>query len=411
MSGRRVAITGLGVVSPLGTGLAATWEGLLDGRSAAGPLTRFDADGFGVRIAAQADDFDPRDFLDARDVRRSDRFCQMGVAAAAMAVEDAGWDGLPCAPERTGVVVGSGIGGLQTLEDGRDVLRDRGPRKLSPYVVPLLMINSAAGAIAMRFGATGPNWAPVSACASGAHSVGEGLRLIRNGSADAVLAGGSEAAITPLAVAAFASMGALSKRNDDPARASRPFDAGRDGFVLGEGAAVLVLEEWEAAQRRGARVYAELAGYGASADAFHMTQPDPDGEGALRAMRDALADAGAAASSVGYVNAHGTSTPYNDRIESTAIIRLFGERPPAVSSTKSCTGHLLGAAGAVEAAVTAMALHAGVLPPTINYETPDPQCALDCIPNTARAVSVDTAISNSFGFGGHNASLVLRRAG
>jgi 3-oxoacyl-[acyl-carrier-protein] synthase II len=410
MTRRRVAITGLGVVTPLGVGIAATWEGLVCGRSGAGHLKRFDSEGFGVHIAAEADDFEPTDFMDPRDVRRSDRFCQMAVAAAALAVNNAQWSELPFDRDRIGVVVGSGIGGLSTLEAQHDVLRDRGPSKVSPFCVPLLMINGAAGAIAMRLGVSGPNFSPVSACASGAHAIGEGARLISAGDADAVLAGGAESAITPLALAAFATMGALSRRNDDPARASRPFDADRDGFVMGEGAGVLVLEDWQAAQSRGADILGELAGYGASSDAFHLTQPDPDGAGATKAMRLALRDAGVDPGDIGYINAHGTSTPFNDRVETQAIRRVFDGNVPPVSSTKSATGHLLGAAGAVEAAATVMALKTGTLPPTINYDTPDPDCDLDYVPNSARQSDARVGLSNSFGFGGHNACLVFRSA-
>lgn len=405
---RRVVVTGLGVVGPLGTGMEATWQALLEGRSGAGPITRFDTEGFGVRIAAEASDFDPGAFMDAREIRRSDRFCQLAVAAAQLAVDDAGWNGsVPFDRDRVGVVVGSGVGGLETMEQQHDVLRDRGPSKVSPFVIPLLMINGAPGAIAMRLGLTGPNYAPVSACATGAHSLGEAARMVRDGSADAVLAGGAESAITPLSIAAFSAMGALSRRNDEPAAASRPFDSDRDGFVMAEGAGVLVLESYEAAERRGANILAELAGYGASCDAFHLTQPDPNGTGAVAAMKMALEDAKLNPGDVGYVNAHGTSTPFNDRVETSAIKAVFAEAPP-VSSTKSSTGHLLAAAGAVEAAFSVMALRTQTLPPTINYSTPDADCDLDYVPNTPRSSRVDAVISNSFGFGGHNACLAFR---
>lgn len=409
MSEHRVVVTGIGVVTPIGIGIDEAWAAAREGRSGAGPVTRFDTEDFGVRIACEVDGFDPLDYMEARDARRSDRFCRYAVAAAALAVEGAGWDGLPYPSDRTGVLVGSGIGGLETLETQHGVLRDRGPAKMSPFVVPLLMINGAPGSIAMRFGIRGPNWSPVSACATGGHALGEALKLIRSGACDAVLAGGAEASITPLAMGAFTAMGALSRRNDDPARASRPFDADRDGFVMGEGAGVLVLESLEGAERRGASVICELAGYGATGDAFHLTQPDPEGDGAVGAMRAALADADLGPADVGYVNAHGTSTPFNDRVESAALHKVFGPTPPPASSTKSVTGHLLGAAGAVEAAFSAMALRDGVLPPTANHDTADPECPIDPIPNTAREAAVDVALSNSFGFGGHNASLVLRR--
>lgn len=409
MTKRRIAITGLGVISPVGVGMPATWAALLEGRSGAGELTRFDPEGFSVRISAEASDFDPLAFIDARGARRSDRFCQMSVAAALLAVEDAGWDGLPYSADRIGVVVGSGIGGLETLEAQHSVLRDRGPAKISPFVVPLLMINGAPGAIAMRLGMTGTNYSPVSACATGAHALGEAARIIRTGDADAILAGGAEAAVTPLAMAAFAAMGALSRRNDDPQSASRPFDADRDGFVMGEGAGVVVLEDYEKAAGRGANILAELTGYGASSDAFHLTQPDPEGAGATAAMQLAIGDAGLQPSDISYINAHGTSTPFNDRVETGAIKKVFGS-PPPVSSTKSSTGHLLGAAGAVEAAVCVMALRDQKLPPTINYTTVDPDCDLDYVPNESRAAKVEATLSNSFGFGGHNACLVLQKA-
>lgn len=408
-SRRRVVVTGMGAVSPLAVGAERTWKALIDGASGAGPVTRFDTTDFNVRIAAEANDFDATDFMDRRDVRRSDRFCQFGVASAVMAAEHAGWSDLPYPPERVGVIVGSGIGGLETLESSHTTLLNRGPAKMSPFFIPLLMINAAAGAIAMRLGARGPNHAAVSACATGNHSIGEAARTISGGEADAMLAGGSEAAVTPLALGAFASMGALSRRNDDPEHASRPFDADRDGFLMAEGAAVLVLEELEAAERRGATILAEVTGYGASGDAYHLTQPDPDGVGAVDAMRRAIDDAGVTPGDVGYINAHGTSTPYNDKVEAAAVHKVFDGSPPPVSSTKSATGHLLGAAGALEAVFSVLALRSGVLPPTINFETEDPECALDVVPNVARQAQVDHVLSNSFGFGGHNACLVFRR--
>jgi 3-oxoacyl-[acyl-carrier-protein] synthase II len=308
-----------------------------------------------------------------------------------------------------GVVIGAGIGGIETLEAQHRVLLERGPAKMSPFTVPLLMLNAASGAIAMRFGAHGVNYATASACATGAHAIGEAVRVIRSGEADAMIAGGSEAAICPLGLGGFACMGALSRRNDDPERASRPFDADRDGFVVAEGAAVLLLEDLEAAERRGATPLAEITGYGASGDAYHLTQPDPEGQGAVAAMQRAIADAGIEPAAIGYVNAHGTSTPYNDKVETAAIQKVFGDAVPLVSSTKGATGHMLGAAGAVEAFLSIMALNTGSLPPTINYETPDPECAIDVVPNTARREQVDRALSNSFGFGGHNACLVFER--
>jgi 3-oxoacyl-[acyl-carrier-protein] synthase II len=349
--------------------------------------------------------------MEQRDARRSDRFTQFAVASAVQAIERAAWGSEPPYDRsRIGVSIGSGIGGIETLEAQHKVLLERGPSKMSPFTVPLLMINGAAGSVAMRFGLNGPNFAAVSACATGAHSIGEAANMIRNGTADAMVAGGSEAPITPLAFGAFACMGALSRRNDEPQRASRPFDADRDGFVIAEGAAVVVLEEWDGAVARGAEILAELVGYAATCDAFHLTQPDPEGAGAVSAMTLALSDAGIQTADIGYINAHGTSTPFNDKIESKAIRTVFGANAPPVSSTKSATGHLTGAAGAIEAVFSILALTTETLPPTINHETPDPECDLDCIPNNARNEKVETVLSNSFGFGGHNACLVFRRA-
>jgi 3-oxoacyl-[acyl-carrier-protein] synthase II len=410
MTNKRVAVTGMGCVSPLGVGADATWKAIVSGESGAGQVTRFDASSYSTKIACEVKDFDPTEFMEQREARRSDRFTQYAVAAAVEAAEKAGWSGnLPFERERVGVIIGSGIGGIETLEAQHSVLLERGPSKMSPFTVPLLMINGAAGSVAMRFGLNGPNWAGVSACATGAHSIGEAARMIRDGLADAMIAGGSEAPITPLAFGAFACMGALSRRNDDPQRASRPFDADRDGFVIAEGGAVLVLEEWDAAVARGADILAELVGYSATCDAFHLTQPDPEGAGATRAMRLALEDAGVTTKDVGYINAHGTSTPFNDKIESLAIRNVFGADAPPVSSTKSATGHLTGAAGAIEAAFSVLALTTSTLPPTINHETPDPECDLDYIPNSARNEKVDYVLSNSFGFGGHNACLLFKR--
>ena len=408
---RRVAVTGIGSVSPLGVGSDATWKALVSGESGAGPVSRFDVSEFGTKIACEVPDFDPTDFMEQRDARRSDRFTQFAVASAVEAVESAGWGSdVPFDRERVGVVVGSGIGGIETLESQHKILLERGPSKMSPFTVPLLMVNGAAGSIAMRFGLNGPNYSSVSACASGAHSIGEAANMIRFGLADAMVAGGSEAPITPLAFGAFACMGALSRRNDEPEAASRPFDVDRDGFVIAEGAGVLVLEEWDAAVERGATILAELRGYGATSDAFHLTQPDPEGVGAVAAMMKAIADAGVEPSEIGYINAHGTSTPFNDKIESKAIRGVFKEQAPAVSSTKSATGHLTGAAGAIEAVFSVQALTTSTLPPTINYTTPDPECDLDYVPNSARSEQVDNVLSNSFGFGGHNACLIFGRA-
>ena len=410
-SRRRVAVTGIGTVSPLGTGIDATWKSLVSGDSGAGPVTRFDVSNFGTKIACEVKDFEPTDFMEQRDARRSDRFTQFAVASAVQAIESAGWGSEPpCDRARVGVSIGSGIGGIETLESQHKVLLERGPSKMSPFTVPLLMINGAAGSVAMRYGLNGPNFAAVSACATGAHSIGEAANMIRTGIADAMVAGGSEAPITPLAFGAFACMGALSRRNDEPQRASRPFDADRDGFVIAEGAAIVVLEEWEAAVTRGAEILAEVVGYAATCDAFHLTQPDPEGAGATAAMRLAIEDAGIATTDVGYINAHGTSTPFNDKIESKAIRNVFGGEAPPVSSTKSATGHLTGAAGAIEAVFSILALTTETLPPTINQETSDPECDLDYVPNKARNERVEHVLSNSFGFGGHNACLVFRRA-
>lgn len=404
-----VVITGLGVVTPIGTGTGPFWDSLVAGRSGAGPITRFDTSAYPVHIGAEISDFDPMRWIEAREVVRTDRFCQIGMAAARLAWDEAELEG-NVDLERTGVVVGSGIGGLATIEEQHDALRRGGPRRVSPFMVPRLMPNGAAAAIAMRFGAKGVNLAIATACATGAHAIGEAVEIVRRGGADVMLAGGAEAAITPLSVAAFARMGALSLRNDDPAGASRPFDKDRDGFVFGEGAGVVVLEREDHAKARGVRPIARITGYGATSDAFHVTQPDPDGAGAAMAMDLAMRDAGVSPGDVDYVNAHGTSTPYNDRIETHAIKRAMGNEAKRVpiTSTKSQTGHLLGAAGAVEVAATALIMKHGLIPPTINLETPDPDCDLDYVAEGIREEKVQTAISNSFGFGGQNACLVIQ---
>lgn len=406
----RVFITGVGLVTPIGTGVDHFWSALSAGESGAGAIESFDASEFPVRIAAEIGDFDPSAYMERREAARTDRFAQMALAAALLAVEDAASPRFD--PARTGVVVGTGIGGLATIEEQHAALLKGGPRRVSPFMVPRLMPNGAAALIAMRLELHGPNLSVASACATGAHAVGEALEMIRSGRADVVLAGGSEAALTPLSLASFARMGALSQRNDDPQRASRPFDRDRDGFVFGEGAGVLVLESEEHAQSRGANAVAEVAGYAATADAFHVTQPDPEGAGAAAAMRGAMADAGAGPEDVDYINAHGTSTPYNDRIETLAIKNALGNEAKriAVTSTKSQTGHLLGAAGAVEAAATALMLVNRSIPRTINLENPDPDCDLDYVSEGPRVEQMEVALSNSFGFGGQNACLVLRRA-
>ncbi|MDQ3531105.1 MAG: beta-ketoacyl-ACP synthase II [Actinomycetota bacterium] len=406
-----VVVTGLGVVTPIGTGTESFWEGLMARRSGVRVIQSFDTEGLVVRIGAEVIDFDPGDHMPARDVGRSDRYTQMAIAASDFAWADSHSEGAHD-PERCGVIIGSGIGGLATIEKEHGAFMKGGPRRVSPLTVPKMMANAASGAVAMKFGVFGPNYSPVSACATAGHAIGEAYRAIKYGSADVMLAGGSEAALTPFALAAFTRMQALSKRNDEPDRASRPFDADREGFVFGEGAGVLVLESPASAERRGAEVMAELVGYGASADAYHVTQPDPKGLGAERAMRAALADAGATPEEVAYINAHGTGTPFNDRIETLAIKNAFGteaKRIP-ISSTKSQTGHLLGAAGAIEAAAVVLALQKGIVPGTNNLDKPDPECDLDYVPEGPREVKPGLALSNSFGFGGQNSCLAFRPA-
>ncbi len=409
----RVVVTGLGLLSPVGLSVEESWSALLAGKSGAAPISQFDASDFSVRFACEVKGFDPEQFMDRKEVRRTDRFLQFALATAAQAAEQADVEGImrSTPAERVGVIIGSGIGGLATLEEQHSKLIERGPARISPFFVPMFIVDMAAGLVSMRYGAKGPNYATVSACASSAHAIGAALRAIRCGEADVVITGGTEASITPLALAGFGSMKALSERNDTPETASRPFDATRDGFVMGEGAAMMVVESLEHARARGARIIAELAGFGQSADAHHMTAPAPGGEGAQIAMRAALEDAGLALQDVDYVNAHGTSTPANDATESAAIRAVFGERADGlhVSSTKSMTGHTLGAAGALEAAFCALACERGQVPPTINYETPDPECDLDYTTGGAIEGEIRSAISNSFGFGGHNVCLAIRR--
>ncbi len=416
MSNRRVVVTGTGIITALGTGTEKNWQAMLAGKSGIAPITRFDTGKLDTRFAGEVKDFVPEQFIDKREVRRMDLFAQYAVAAAEMAVRESG---IPIGldkphgytPEKVGVIVGSGIGGISSLEEQHKKGLEKGFDRLSPFFIIQMIINMAPGLISIRYGAKGPNWAPVSACATSAHAIGEAWKSIRLGECDAVITGGAEAAITPLGMGGFSVMKALSTRNEDPAGASRPFDKDRDGFVMGEGAGVLVLEELEHAKKRGANILAEVVGYGANSDANHVTAPAPEGEGAARCMRLALASANMRPEDVGYVNAHGTSTPYNDANESKALKTVFGEhaRKLAISSTKSMTGHMLGAAGGAEAVVSVMALQRGVLPPTINYATPDADCDLDYIPNQAREVRVDAIMSNSFGFGGTNAVLVFRR--
>jgi 3-oxoacyl-[acyl-carrier-protein] synthase II len=408
---RRVAITGMGVVSPVGTGVAAFWSALLAGRSGIHPLTAFDVSEYTTRFGGYIDDFDASEVVDKKEARRMSRFQQFAMVAAAEAMADAGLEITDENAERVGVIVGSGIGGLGTLEDQHTVLMERGPSRISPVLVPMMIVDLAAGHISIRYGAKGVNYAPVSACSTSNHSVGEAFEVIRRGDADAVIAGGFDAGITPLGLGGFCAARSLSTRNDDPTGASRPFDAGRDGFVMGEGGGIVILEEWESAVARGADIKAELIGYGASADAYHITAPAPDGSGAKRAMRGAIAKAVIEPSAIGYINAHGTSTELGDVAETNAIKEVFGgrESTPPVSSTKSMTGHLLGGAGAIELVACVRALQEGVLPPTINLTDPDPECDLDYVPNEAREAAIDVAMSNSFGFGGHNATLILRK--
>ena len=413
MKTRRVAVTGLGVVSPLGSRLSDYWRALSEGENGIGPITHFDATEHSVRFAGEVSGFDPSDWMDRKEIRRSDRYACYAIAATLQAQADAGIEVADFDPFRIGVIIGSGIGGIETFETQFSRLMKRGPSGAGPLAIPMMIANMASGQVAIRIGARGINYAPVSACASGAHAVGEGLRAIRRGECDVVFAGGAEAAVCTFAVSSFAKMGALSRRNDDPESASRPFDATRDGFVLGEGAGVLVLEDWEHARARGAPVLAELAGYGATADAYHITMPDPRGDAAARAIERALEDAGVEPSEVGYVNAHGTSTPLNDKTETAALRAVFGGHADRllVSSNKSMTGHLLGAAGGLEAIATVQTLRTGIVPPTINYRTADPECDLDYVPNVARSVQIGAAISNSLGFGGHNVALAFRRNG
>ena len=405
-------MTGQGVVCPLGNTVEEFWKRLIAGESGIGPVTRFDAAGYDTRIGGEVRGFKPEDFMDRKDIRRTDLFVQYAVAASAQALNQAAVRDGAVDPDRFGVIVGSGIGGISTFEDQHRVLLEKGPNRVSPFFIPMMISDMASGQVSILFGAKGPNYCTVSACSSGAHAVGEAFRIIQNSEADVMIAGGAEAPVTPISFAGFCSMKAMSTRNDCPTRASRPFDSQRDGFVMGEGAGILILEELEHAKKRGAAILAEVVGYGATGDAHHMTAPAPEGEGAARAMRAAINDSGLPLREFGYVNAHGTSTPLNDKFETQAIKSVFGEHAHrvAVSSTKSMTGHLLGAAGGLETIICVLALERQVLPPTINYEHPDPDCDLDYVPNTARSVEVRAALSNSLGFGGHNVTLALSRS-
>jgi 3-oxoacyl-[acyl-carrier-protein] synthase II len=404
-------VTGVGLVSPLGIGTEANWEALCGGHSGIGPITRFDATAFSARIAGEVKGFNPLAFIDKKDVKKMDVFIQYAIAASQFAMDDAGLSVTEDIASRVGVFIASGIGGFSTIEREHKALLEGGPRRISPFFIPAAIINLAAGQVSIRFSAKGPNSATCTACSASAHAIGDALEIIRRDAADVMIAGGSEAAITPMGVGGFAAMRALSTRNDEPQRASRPFDLERDGFIMGEGAGVVILEELEFARERGAPIYAELVGYGMSADAFHITAPSEDGDGGMRVMAAALRDGAITPDKVDYINAHGTSTPYNDKLETLAIKRLFGARAQqlAISSTKSMTGHLLGAAGGLEAGITALAVKHQVIPPTINYENPDPECDLDYVPNTKRRANIEYALSNSFGFGGTNAALLFKR--
>lgn len=408
---KRVVITGMGILSPIGNDIPTFWDNILQGQSGVGPVTQFDASDFPTRIAAEVKDFNPLNYMERKESRRMDRFVQFAVAASQMALNDAGIDIGKMDPSRVGVYVGSGIGGLKTWEEQHKIYLERGPSRVSPFFIPMMIANMAAGQVSISTGAKGPNSAAISACATGTHSIGDASKILQRGDADVMIAGGTEATVTPMAFAGFCANKAMSTRNDEPEQASRPFDADRDGFVMGEGAGILILETLEHAQARGAKIIAEVAGYGMSGDAYHLTSPSPDGEGPAQAMVRALKDSGLQKEDIGYINAHGTSTPLNDKIETMAIKNVFGDHAKqlAVSSTKSMVGHLLGASGGVEAIAMALALRDQVLPPTINYENPDPDCDLDYVPNEARKVSgLQAALSNSFGFGGHNASIVFK---
>lgn len=407
---RRVVVTGLGLISPLGIGVGPTWKALCEGQSGIGRITRFDPTGYPSQIAGEVKGFDPAAFIEKKEIKKMDTFIHYAVAASRMAVDDAGLKIAPNEADRVGVYIGSGIGGLPAIEHYHKILLEKGPDRVTPFFIPMTIINLASGQVAIRIGAKGPNSCAVTACATGNHCIGDAMRIIQRGEADAMVAGGSESCVVPLTLAGFSAAKALSTRNDEPTKASRPFDKDRDGFILSEGAGIVVLEELERAKRRGARIYAELIGYAMNSDAYHITAPSEDGEGAIRCMELAIKDAGISKDDVGYINAHGTST-MADAIETRAIKQVFGERAKGipVSSTKSMTGHLLGAAGGVEAVFSVLAIHNNLLPPTINLDHPDPACDLDYIPGKARPASVKVALSNSFGFGGVNACLLFKR--
>jgi len=411
MNKQRIVVTGVGMITPLGIGVEASWNNLIAGKSGVRKITQFDASAFPTQIAGEVSGFIPEDYIEPKEIKKMDRFIHFSIAAASMAINDAGLKITDGNAERVGVIVGSGIGGLHAIEHYHSVLLEKGPRKITPFFIPMLVVNLAAGQISIKFGAKGPNSAPVTACATGSHAIGDAFKIIQRGDADIMIAGGTEAVITPLGIGGFNAMKALSTRNSEPEKASRPFDAARDGFVMGEGAGILILERLESAIDRGAKVYAEIIGYGMSADAYHITAPSPGGEGAARCMQMALRDSGSSPSEVDYINAHGTSTKYGDEIETNAIKTVFGEHAYkiAVSSTKSMTGHLLGAAGGVEAVVTILSIYNDLVPPTINLDNPDPECDLDYVPHQARTMTVNNALTNSFGFGGTNACLLFRK--
>ena len=408
---RRVVVTGVGVVSALGTGTEKNWAALMKGQSGIGPITRYDASEFPTRIAAEVKDFNADDFIEKKEQKKMDLFIQYALAASEMAMQDSGFVVTEENAERVGVLVGSGLGGLPTMEEYHTVLREKGYKRITPFFIPMLIINLAPGQISIRFGAKGPNLSTVSACATGTNSIGDAYHMIARGDADVMIAGGTESTITPLAVSGFNVMKALSTRNDDPAAASRPFDKGRDGFVMGEGAGIVILEEMESAKKRGAKIYAEVGGYGLTSDAYHLTAPAPEGEGAARCMKMALRQAKINPEEVGYINAHGTSTPYNDMYETMAIKSVFGDYAYKlnISSTKSMTGHGLGAAGGIEAVYSLLAMDRGMLPPTINYDEPDPDCDLNYIPNKPIDAKVNVVMSNSLGFGGTNATILFKK--
>lgn len=410
MANRRVVITGLGAVTPLGNNIETTWEAVKNGKSGIGPMTRLDTEKYPAKIAAEVRDFSIEDYIEKKEARKMDRFTHYALAASIMAMKDSGLELNEENSLRTGVWIGSGIGGMETIENQMDVMNDRGVRRISPFLIPMIIPDMASGQVSIYFGAKGINSCSVTACASGTNSIGDAFKVIQRGDADAMITGGAEAPITRLSVAGFTANTALTT-NPDVATASRPFDKNRDGFVIGEGAGIVILEEYEQAKARGAKIYAEVVGYGSTGDAHHITAPAPGGEGAARAMAQALEDAGVEKTSVGYINAHGTSTPYNDLFETMAVKSVFGEHAYklGMSSTKSMTGHLLGAAGGIEAIFTALSLQEGIMPPTTNYETPDEECDLDYVPNEARKADLQYAMSNSLGFGGHNASLVFKK--